>query len=817
MNGLKKLSQNGRTAIKRAHDIAEQSGGKSVGLEHLFLALLQDKTFISSQVLSSFGADFSRFSQQIMSSSGRSLLSKKSIDLSSEVIEAIQRAYLISKELSHVYVGTEHLLIALFTFESNLLVSELSRIGLTRKSVQERVLAVASYPPGVFVHVGSKDDEGDGDSILESLGRDLTELAREKKLLPVVGRRKEIDKMLQVLARRTKNNPILVGESGVGKTAIAEGLAQRIVEGKVPLSLRDKKVISIDTASIVAGSKVRGELEEKVLDIIEEARQDKDVILFIDEIHTILGAGSASGGSLDIADILKPALANGELRCIGATTISAYQNIFEEDAALSRRFQPVEVEELSVEESLVVLKKIKKIFEEFHGVSIDQKALETAAKLSDRYIYERFLPDKAIDLVDEALARMKLEKEGNASSSVKVRQKLTTVKRAKENAIAEQNFELALDKRAVEEELREELERKKKEMSEADKGKIFSVTAEDIQKIVSELTGIPLKTLSQEERDSIKNIDKVLNKFIIGQSEAVESVARALKRSRVGISSKDRPSASFLFLGPTGVGKTELARVVARELFGSEKNLIQVDMSEMMEPHSVSKIIGAPPGYVGYQEGGQLTDQIRRRPYSVVLFDEIEKAHPDVLNLLLQLLEYGQLTDSKGRVASFKNAIIVLTSNIGAEEISEDAALGFATDLDIKSGEDLDRAYEEMKDILIGELKAELRPEFLNRLDDIVIFRSLSSKDAAKIVKLLIKDLNKRLSGRNLKVVVTPVIVKYIVENGFDKEYGARPIRRLIQDEIEALVADYVLEHGENETNKIRRINIKKTDQGLSI
>ncbi|MBN1618529.1 ATP-dependent Clp protease ATP-binding subunit [Candidatus Dojkabacteria bacterium] len=799
-----RFTKNAFISLRLATTIADRMKSVEVKPKHLFLGLILNRAGIASRVLSAIRIDiaktFSSFSDGIdLSDIKSSRFFDKDKAISEDLSRVIGRAFSIAHDLNHVYVGTEHLLMSILHDKKFDFVKDLAVSGITLDSVRKNILSFTSYPQGVLSKPPIASDAGKP-SALDIFGRNLTDLAKKSKLDPVIGRDKEIDELINILSRRRKNNPIVVGEAGVGKTALIEGLAQRIVKGDVPDSLRNTVIISLDVTGIVAGSKMRGDMEEKMMAVINEVASVPNMILFIDEIHTILGAGAVGGGGLDIAGVLKPALVHGDFRCIGATTVADYNRYFEEEPALSRRFQKVLVEESSVEDTVQILKNLRPLLEAHHNVVITDDAIEYAVRLSDQYVSDRYLPDKAIDLMDEAAAarRLEIEKEYDSLGDVKNRYKQIIEK--KEGAIDNGEFDVAINLRKEQKKVENELYDLKKARVRIKKNKKFQVDAKVVREIISRWTNIPLTTLDSTESSELIHFEDTLASSVIGQNEAVLKVANAIKRARTGVTSVERPWASFLFLGPTGVGKTELAKVLTRELFGDEDRLIQVDMSEMMEMHSVSKLIGSPPGYVGYREGGQLTEKVRLQPHSVILFDEIEKAHIDVLNLLLQILEYGHLTDGKGRRVNFKNTVIILTSNIGAEDIRRDKVLGFqeadVRDRSSKSDKEIESAYDGMKEKLLDQLKKEIRPELLNRLDDIVIFRTLTRKDARKIVDLLLGDLNGRLEDQNVKVDLTDEAKDFIVTQGFSEEYGARPLRRTIQDFVETPVANYLLKYG---------------------
>ncbi len=800
-----RLTKNAKKVVNVASNIADQMGESDLHVEHLFVALLLVKEGIASRVLTAMNVDVEQTAGAFANGADLSRATSKSGEVTKKIAgdaaELLKKSFDISRKHNHVYVGTEHMLLALIEDSNSDLVKELRDSGLRVEEVKDAIFSYTVYPKGILSKPSKNGKEGEGPTALDVFGKDLTALAAQGKLDPLVGREDEVDQMIKVLSRRRKNNPVVVGEAGVGKTALVEGLAQRIVKGEVPESLRGTRIVSLNVTGIVAGSKMRGDMEEKMAAVINEIASSPKTILFIDEIHAILGAGSTSGGGLDLAGVLKPALVHGNFRCIGATTVAEYSRYFEEEAALSRRFQKVDIEETTPEDTVKILERLRSLLEKHHNVVITDEAIDSAVRLSDQYVSDRYLPDKAIDLMDEAAASRRLEMEGKYDDLSDAVVNYRKIVREKEGAVSQGDLDKASGLRRKEKKAIGKISDIKKKRGQIKKSKEHQVDADIVRNVVSKWTGIPLTTLGAEESSKLIKLEETLEDFVVGQEEAVEKVANAIKRARTGVTSGDRPWASFLFLGPTGVGKTELAKVLTKELFGSDDRLIQIDMSEMMEMHSVSKLIGSPPGYVGHREGGQLTEQVRRNPHSVILFDEIEKAHIDVLNVLLQILEYGHMTDGKGRRVNFKNTVIILTSNIGAEEIRKDKVLGFAEREDDenkgeRSDSEIEEAYDGMKETLLDELKDTLRPELLNRLDDVVIFRSLTRKDARGIVKILLDELNDRLGEQGIKVKLTKGSVDFIVERGFSEECGARPLRRTIQEYVETPVASYLLRYG---------------------
>jgi len=805
MRGVEKFTQNAIKAIRYAENFARELGSRELGIEHLFVGLLETKEGVAAKVLAAGKIDpqgtVVRVKALLKPGASEKSFSKKEPVLSDSFRTAISRAFAIANALKHVYVGTEHLLLAILEQEKHQLVKDLRTAGISQETIKKKVGAFVQYPEGIFSETDkSKESMG----ILPLLATNLTELACKGQLDPVIGRDKEIERVINILARRTKNNPIIVGESGVGKTAIVEGLAQRIAQEEVSSLLHGYEIWSLDTATIIAGSQMRGEVEGKILTLIDEISHRSNVILFIDEIHNLIGAGSGGGG-MSIGSILKPALAKGKLNCIGATTTEEYTKEFEKDPALERRFQPVFVEELSVESTIEILKGLKPVYEAFHGVKIDDTALNLAVTLSKRYITDRRLPDKAVDLMDEACARVRV---GKLNYTPKYRDLLSRLRKlyfAKEKLLEGGSFDKAADARKEQDKLLKELTVYRSTIRREWKRKPLIVTSENIRKVVSEWTGIPVETLSSSEAKALLTLKKRLRERVVGQEYAVGAVVSAVKRARTGVTEEDRPLASLLFLGPTGVGKTELAKQLAKQLFGDMDSFIQLDMSEFMEPHSVSKLIGSPPGYVGFDQGGQLTGQIWRRPYSVVLFDEIEKAHIDVLNVLLQVLEEGRLTDGRGRRVSFKNAVIIMTSNIGAEEIGADDEIGFKMIQNEEADEkQLTDAYDDMREKIMASLKESLRPEFINRIDEVVIFRSLAQEEVKEIVGIQIGDLNKRLEDKGITIEVKPKLLAEISRTGYSESYGARPIKRQIQELVEAPLADLLLKNTLKKGAKVR-------------
>jgi ATP-dependent Clp protease ATP-binding subunit ClpC len=688
-----------------------------------------------------------------------------------------------ARKLGHSYVGTEHILLGLIREGEGVAARVLNNLGVSLNKARQQVLQLlGSNDSGS--HQGASSASANTPT-LDSLARDLTVIAREGSLDPVIGRSKEIQRVIEVLSRRTKNNPVLIGEPGVGKTAIAEGLAQQIVNNEIPEILRDKRVMTLDMGTVVAGTKYRGEFEDRLKKVMDEIRQAGNIILFIDELHTLIGAGGAEG-AIDASNILKPSLARGELQCIGATTLDEYRKYIEKDAALERRFQPIRVDEPTAEESVQILKGLRDRYEAHHRVSITDESIDAAVKLSDRYISDRFLPDKAIDLIDEAGSKVRLRSYTTPPNLKELEVKLEKVRKEKDAAVQSQEFEKAASLRDSEQHLREQLEETKKVWKEKQGQENSEVTVEDIASVVSSWTGIPVSKLTQTETQKLLNLEEILHNRVIGQEEAVKAVSKAVRRAHAGLKDPKRPIGSFVFLGPTGVGKTELARALAEAMFGDEDAMIRIDMSEYMEKHSTSRLVGSPPGYVGYEEGGQLTEKVRRKPYSVVLLDEIEKAHPDVFNILLQVLEDGRLTDSKGRTVDFRNTVLIMTSNVGASALQRNKYVGFNI-------QDSDQNFKDMKGKVLEELKKAFRPEFLNRIDEIIVFHALEKKHLTEIVTLMSNQLTKRLAEQDITLSLTEAAMNKIADEGYDPEYGARPLRRAIQKHIEDRLSEELL------------------------
>jgi ATP-dependent Clp protease ATP-binding subunit ClpC len=775
-----KFTDRVKRSLIRAADEAKALGAADIDTEHLLLGLLEDKGGVASKVLASYQVDPLRMREMILNSTG--IPAEFSIServLSGPAQQVLTASSYEAHEMHHTYIGTEHILLGLAKVSEGLAFHILRSYGLTYERIKIKIPEVATYPEAAT----AKERPAAAETpLLDRFGRDLTKLARSSELDPVIGREAEITRLVQILGRRTKNNPVLLGEAGVGKTAIVEGLAQRIVENKVPQSMQHLRIVSLDLSALVAGTRFRGDFEERVFELISEIRNAKNIVLFIDELHNLIGAGSAMG-AMDAANVFKPALARGELRTVGATTVEEYERYIVEDSALSRRFQPVYVGEPDVSQTIKVLKGLKGRYESFHKVKIKPEALILAAELAQKYLTDRKLPDSAIDLLDEASSRIAQAASFSTGALNSLEKKLFDKQSAKERALAVENYEEAETLRQEEKILKTQLGRKKR----AEGGGAHpAVGPEEIAKVVEDSTGIPAADLTETEAQRIAKIDQELKKYVIGQDEAVEALARALKRSRVGIRDPKKPIGSFLLIGPSGVGKTQLARILAKVMFSDEDALVRLDMSEYMEKHSVARLVGAPPGYVGYEEGGQLTGILRHRPYAVVLFDEVEKAHPEVLNALLQVLEEGRLMDGRGREVNFRNTVLVLTSNIGSELIKKETNFGF-------SGRSADEKYEKLSEKINTMLKEYFRPEFLNRLDGVIVFRSLSTPVLQKIAKLLISELRERLRAMNIKLDVNEAALRAIAERGYSEEYGARPMGRTITELIEDPLTEGVL------------------------
>ncbi len=784
-----RFTDNAQRALGAAYTAARKLGHTSVGSEHLLLGLLSRTESLAAKLLEKYGVSFDSFRAVIEESCGIGEENEQDIDMSPRAKRILENSRGEAVATAQNYIGTEHILMAILHETDCLAVRLLSELGIDYEELYARTSTVAcGFEPSGFTQTTPKASKKQSESgkkgssvkteTLDSYGRDLTAAAREGKLDPVIGRENEMERVIQILSRRTKNNPCLIGEPGVGKTAVAEGLALRIVEGKVPDTISGKRVVTLDLSGMIAGAKYRGEFEERIKNVMAEVKKAGNVILFIDEIHTLIGAGSAEG-AIDAANILKPALSRGEIQVVGATTISEYRKYIEKDSALERRFQSVMVGEPSKEEAVLILKGLKDKYEAHHKVKIGDAAINAAVELSSRYIADRYLPDKAIDLIDEAASKKRI---GEITVPAPLRETEEEIKRLdaeKSEAVKLQEFEKAAQIRNREKELKEKLAADKAEWEEKKRTSYPEITDTDIAEVVTSWTSIPVAKLAQEESEKLLNLDAILRGRVIGQDEAVSVISRAIRRGRTGLKDPKRPQGSFIFCGPTGVGKTELSKALAEAIFGDENAIIRFDMSEYMEKHSVSKLIGSPPGYVGYDEAGQLTEKIRRKPYSVLLFDEIEKAHPDVFNILLQILEDGILTDSHGRRVDFRNSVIIMTSNLGHSADAEPKRLGFVND------EDKTAEHDRQSAKVMEALKGYFRPEFLNRVDEIVVFRKLSDEDIGKIAKLMLSEITKRIENLGISITFSDEVTALLAKEGFDEVYGARPLRRAIQRKIE--------------------------------
>jgi ATP-dependent Clp protease ATP-binding subunit ClpC len=798
---LERFTQRARRVLTLAQENAESMHHNYVGTEHLLLGLLEEESGVASRVLQDLELSTRRVKELIKRMSDTSRRGfRTSMELTPRTKRVIELAVEEARRMGHHYIGTEHLLLGLIRQGESVALDILKQSGLSPERIrQETQKAIKNNP----IHAGGqeKDEKKRGKKsktpLVDQLATDLTSKAQEGKLDPVIGRQMEIERVIQILSRRTKNNPALIGEPGVGKTAIVEGLAQRIVNGETPEPLLDKRVLQLDVGSLVAGTMYRGQFEERLKRVIEELKES-DSILFIDEVHMLVGAGSA-GSSVDAANILKPALARGELQCIGATTLDEYRRNIESDAALERRFQPIIVEEPSIEETINILHGIRQAYEDHHKLHISDEALEAAAYLSARYVSDRFLPDKAIDLIDETAARVRMYKSPLSNNLRESFGELREVQKERQQALKEARYEDAADLRERERELQEKVEQLRLGWQDMDAGP--AVTDRDISEVLSMWTGIPVMQIASEESERLLHMEEALHERIVGQIEAINTIAKAVRRARAGLKDPKRPIGSFIFLGPTGVGKTELTKALAEFVFGSEEALVQLDMSEFMERHSVARLVGAPPGYVGYEDAGQLTEALRRRPYSIVVFDEVEKAHPEAFNMLLQIMEEGQLSDARGRKVDFRNAIIIMTSNVGADMIKRQTALGFVQKDETEK--DQKRDYEEMRDKLMGQLKRVFRPEFLNRVDATIVFKSLTKDEITQIVDLELDKVRERLEERQIEMEVTDAAKSVLADEGYDPDYGARPLRRVIQYRVEDAMSDDLLAGKFQEGNKV--------------
>lgn len=794
---LYKFTARAEKAIEIANEIALELGHKYIGTEHLLYGLCKEGTGIASKVLQNQNITDEEILQEIemLIGTGEEINDREALSFTPRSKRVIENAFIEARKLGSEYIGTEHLLIGIMREGDSVAVRIMMDLNIDpRKLYNEIVKVINEDEMDQSSNRSTDKNSGSFNSTptLNQFGSDLTKQAKEGKLDPVIGRKNEIDRVIQILSRRTKNNPCLIGEPGVGKTAVVEGLAEKIVAEDVPEMLKNKRVVTLDISGMVAGAKYRGDFEERIKKCLSEVKKAGDVILFIDEIHTIVGAGSAEG-AVDAANILKPLLARGEVQVIGATTLNEYRKYIEKDSALERRFSPVTVGEPTNEETIQILEGLRDKYEAHHNVKITENAIKAAVELSVRYINDRFLPDKAIDLIDEAASRVKMKTYTMPDSIKEIEEKISSLDREKEEAIRVQDFEKAATLRDKENTEKEKLEKEKKKWQNKNSKNVMNLTEEDIAEVIASWTGIPANKITQDENEKLKHLEETLHKRVIGQNEAVEAVSKAIRRGRVGLKDPNRPIGSFLFLGPTGVGKTELSKALAEALFGNETAMIRVDMSEYMEPHSVAKLIGSPPGYVGYDEGGQLTEKIRRKPYSVILFDEIEKAHPDVMNMLLQILDDGRLTDAQGRTVNFKNTVIIMTSNVGARAITDKNTLGFSNNSK-NSNEEQEKEYETIKKDVMAELKKQFRPEFINRIDDIIVFHKLTNEDIGKIIDIMLKQVQKRLKEQEYEVEIDGSVKELVAKKGIDTNYGARPLKRAIQSNVEDKIAEAILD-----------------------
>lgn len=778
-----RLTERAQRVLAHAQEEAMRLNHSNIGTEHLLLGLMKEPEGIAAKVLDAFGITEEKVTKEVENLIGQGQEQVGAIHYTPRAKKVIELSMDEARKLNHTFVGTEHLLLGLIRENEGVAARVFANLDLNITKARAQVVKSLGSP-----EQGSKNAQttkNQATPTLDGLARDLTVIAQDGTLDPVVGRSDEITRVIEVLSRRTKNNPVLIGEPGVGKTAIVEGLAQAIVQNEVPETLKGKRVMSLDMGTVVAGTKYRGEFEERLKKVMEEIHQAGNIVLFIDELHTLIGAGGAEG-AIDASNILKPALARGELQCIGATTLDEYRKYIEKDAALERRFQPVTVDEPNTEDSIAILKGLRDRYEAHHRINISDEAIEAAVNMSDRYISDRFLPDKAIDLIDEASSKVRLRNYTTPPSLKELESELETVKKEKDAAVHSQEFENAANLRDKQTKLEKQLEDTKNEWKKVQGEKNTCVTAEDIAVVVANWTGIPITKLNETESERLLNLETILHERVIGQNDAVKSISKAVRRARAGLKDPKRPIGSFIFLGPTGVGKTELARTLADAMFGEEDAMIRVDMSEFMEKHSVSRLVGSPPGYVGHDDGGQLTENVRRKPYSVILFDEIEKAHPDVFNILLQVLDDGHLTDSKGRKVDFRNTVIIMTSNVGAQELQNAKFVGFGAK---ESGPD----YETIRKTMMDELKQQFRPEFLNRVDDIIVFHKLEKTHLKEIVNKMAGNLTKRLSEQGIHITLSDSTQEKIADEGFDPEYGARPLTRAIQKHVEDNLSELIL------------------------